>query len=184
MKRFELLDGHSNKFWAIEVVGNELTVRFGKIGTNGQTKTKSFADNGKALAEQEKLIREKTGKGYREVSGPNAVLDDYEKYYGWRPSEELSDLSDLSEKVEVLEMGRDVSMTNDDIKINPDNLKKTPEEIGEEIGRGGISEQEMIDLVDIGALECDHCFISTLPNEQHCAAVFHCDHEMMEKRIY
>jgi predicted DNA-binding WGR domain protein len=68
MRRFELSAGTSRKFWEVEVEGSELTVRFGRIGTNGQTQTKTFVSNAKAVAEEAKLIKEKTGKGYREVS--------------------------------------------------------------------------------------------------------------------
>jgi predicted DNA-binding WGR domain protein len=67
MRRFELIEGTSNKFWEVELSGNELTVRFGRIGTAGQGKTKDFADAGAAQKEYDKLVREKTGKGYIEV---------------------------------------------------------------------------------------------------------------------
>lgn len=66
-RRFELVEGTSSKFWEIEVSGAEHTVRFGRIGTAGQSKTKSFADAAAADADAKKLIAEKTGKGYAEV---------------------------------------------------------------------------------------------------------------------
>ena len=47
--------------------GKEMTVRYGRIGTNGQSSVKSFADAATASKQAEKLIKEKTGKGYREV---------------------------------------------------------------------------------------------------------------------
>jgi predicted DNA-binding WGR domain protein len=67
MRRFELKEGTSNKFWEVDVEGSGLTVRFGKIGTAGQTQTKSFPSEEKAKAERDKLIKEKTGKGYSEI---------------------------------------------------------------------------------------------------------------------
>lgn len=67
MRRFEFKEGTSSKFWEIDVEGKDLTVRFGKIGTNGQTQLKSFPTEEKAKAERDKLIREKTGKGYVET---------------------------------------------------------------------------------------------------------------------
>lgn len=73
MRRFELVDGTSSKFWEIDVEGKSTTVRFGKIGTNGQTQTKSFPTEAKALAERDKLVREKTGKGYVEKTGTAAA---------------------------------------------------------------------------------------------------------------
>lgn len=68
MKRhFEFVEGNSAKFWEISSEGSEVTVRFGRIGTEGQTQTKSLADDEAANRHVEKLIREKTKKGYVEV---------------------------------------------------------------------------------------------------------------------
>jgi DNA ligase-1 len=63
---FELVEGSSRKFWEVWVSDQELTTRWGKMGSDGQTKTKPFADAAKAAAEMAKLIAEKTGKGYVE----------------------------------------------------------------------------------------------------------------------
>ena len=69
MRRFEFSDSTSNKFLEVEVKGKTLIVTFGKIGTKGQSKPKDFATPEKAKDEIEKLIKEKTGKGYVEVGG-------------------------------------------------------------------------------------------------------------------
>jgi predicted DNA-binding WGR domain protein len=69
MRRFEFVDSTSNKFWEVEVKGKTLNVTFGKIGTKGQSKPKDFATPEKAKGEMEKLIKEKTGKGYVEAGG-------------------------------------------------------------------------------------------------------------------
>ena len=45
----------------------DVTVRFGRIGTNGQEQTKSFADAAAAAKHVDKLIAEKTAKGYQPV---------------------------------------------------------------------------------------------------------------------
>ena len=71
MQRFELIEGKSSKFWEVQTEGESLTVRYGRIGTNGQTQTKTFASADAALKERDKLIKEKTGKGYAEVSVAN-----------------------------------------------------------------------------------------------------------------
>lgn len=68
MERYELVEGTSSKFWEVEVSGADLTVRFGRIGTGGQTKTKTCADAAAAQREWEKLVKEKTGKGYALVT--------------------------------------------------------------------------------------------------------------------
>lgn len=66
-RRFELVEGTSNKFWEIAVGDSSHTVRFGKIGTAGQSKTKAFATPRDAQRDADKLVAEKVGKGYREV---------------------------------------------------------------------------------------------------------------------
>lgn len=67
MRRFELIEGASSKFWEVEQAGCDVTVRFGRIGTNGQAKTKTFASDAAARKELDSLVKEKTGKGYSEV---------------------------------------------------------------------------------------------------------------------
>lgn len=68
MRRFEFVEGNSSKFWEVAVDDSALTVRYGRIGTAGTTQTKSYASAAKAQAEHDKLVREKTGKGYTEVT--------------------------------------------------------------------------------------------------------------------
>ena len=65
-RRFEFVGGGSNKFWEISLEGDAVTVRFGRIGSAGQSQKKVFADDAKAAAAARSLIREKTGKGYQE----------------------------------------------------------------------------------------------------------------------
>jgi predicted DNA-binding WGR domain protein len=65
---FEFIGGTSRKFWHVTVDGGELVVSFGRIGTAGQLKRKSFPTEAMARREAEALIREKLGKGYQEVS--------------------------------------------------------------------------------------------------------------------
>ena len=44
MKRvFVFQDFKSQKFWSIEVVGTDVTVNYGKLGTDGQTQVKNYA---------------------------------------------------------------------------------------------------------------------------------------------
>jgi DNA ligase-1 len=64
---FEFVEGKSAKFWEITVAGTDVTVRYGRIGASGQTKTKTFADEAAAHTHADKLIDEKTGKGYTET---------------------------------------------------------------------------------------------------------------------
>jgi predicted DNA-binding WGR domain protein len=54
----------SNKFWKININGRSYTVTYGKIGTVGAVKTKSFDSEEECLKEAEKLIQSKLKKGY------------------------------------------------------------------------------------------------------------------------
>jgi DNA ligase-1 len=67
-RRFEFSDGTANKFWEITVRGLEVAVRFGRIGTQGQSNVKSFPDEAAAAKHAAKLIQEKQSKGYQEVA--------------------------------------------------------------------------------------------------------------------
>jgi|GEM_PF-3489997 len=78
-RTFEFNDEKSSKFWTIETNNSELSVTFGKIGTKGQTQTKSFADEYACTKEAEKLIREKTKKGYVEQGADNAAATSIEE---------------------------------------------------------------------------------------------------------
>jgi predicted DNA-binding WGR domain protein len=73
-KRFEV----DEKFWEIKLDGASHTVRFGKIGTAGTEKTKDFDDEAAAKKDHDKLVKEKTGKGYEPVDGDDDGDDDEE----------------------------------------------------------------------------------------------------------
>lgn len=66
-RRFEFSEGDSQKFWEINLEDCRHTVRYGRLGTVGQTKTKSFASPSEAQRDAEKLVAEKLKKGYRET---------------------------------------------------------------------------------------------------------------------
>ncbi|UQZ89865.1 hypothetical protein C4J81_11840 [Deltaproteobacteria bacterium Smac51] len=68
MRRFEFKDLKSDKFWEIERTGRTVTTRWGRIGTNGQSKSKDFSDEAAAEASVQKQIDEKTSKGYEEAT--------------------------------------------------------------------------------------------------------------------
>ena len=69
LMRFELVDGASSKFWEIETKQASYTVCYGRIGTNGQSKTKKLASASAAHEKQQNLIEEKVKKGYVLVDG-------------------------------------------------------------------------------------------------------------------
>ena len=74
MRHFIYQDEKSHKFWAVEQQDNELHISWGKIGTHGQSQIKSFADAAAAAKAQQKLIAEKTKKGYVENASANVHI--------------------------------------------------------------------------------------------------------------
>ena len=63
---FEFVEGNSSKFWEVSHAGNAMTTRWGRIGSAGQSKTKTFADEQAAANAVALLIEEKTDDGYIE----------------------------------------------------------------------------------------------------------------------
>ncbi|MEN3540302.1 DUF4132 domain-containing protein [Microbispora sp. ZYX-F-249] len=58
--------GGSAKFWEVRQDGTELNIRYGRVGTAGQTQVKSFDSAAAAEAAAGKLVAEKLRKGYTE----------------------------------------------------------------------------------------------------------------------
>ena len=69
---FEFKDGTSAKFWAISLDGTTVTTRYGRLGAAGQQTLKKESTPEKAKALFEKLVKEKTTKGYAEAGGAPA----------------------------------------------------------------------------------------------------------------
>lgn len=69
MERYECIAGSARKFWTIEIAeaASLVTVRttWGRIGTEGQSKTFTFASTFAAAQFASKKTTEKLGKGYR-----------------------------------------------------------------------------------------------------------------------
>ena len=69
-KRYEYKDAISNKFWEINLKGEQITLTYGRIGIENPAsivkkfKGKSASTDAKKFAESK--IREKTNKGYIE----------------------------------------------------------------------------------------------------------------------
>lgn len=62
------MDAKSSKFWNIQLEGSSHTVTYGRIGSAGQSATKTFVSEELARKDAEKLIKEKLGKGYTEAA--------------------------------------------------------------------------------------------------------------------
>lgn len=67
----EFEDEKSSKYWEISSAEKSFTVRYGKIGTNGQTQTKEFSTVEEAEKAAEKILKEKLNKGYIEKESTN-----------------------------------------------------------------------------------------------------------------
>ena len=67
-KRYELKDGSSSKFWEIKTTRCKTIVRYGRIGSDGRVVEKTYDSAAEAKSAAEKLIRDKTRKGYQDVS--------------------------------------------------------------------------------------------------------------------
>lgn len=61
------------KFWEVEVQGTTLRTRYGKLGASPSWSSKEFPSHDKALAEAQKQVRKKTGKGYAEAPKTSMV---------------------------------------------------------------------------------------------------------------
>ncbi len=65
-RHFEFVEGKSSKFWEVWVEGTEMYTQYGRIGSDGQKTVKSYGDEAAARKAADKLVAEKTGKGYVE----------------------------------------------------------------------------------------------------------------------
>src|SRR6266498_977139 len=68
-REFHYQDATSSKFWRIMRDGSTTVVQFGRIGSEGQTQTKTYPDEQAAKLAYDKQIAEKLKKGYQEVGG-------------------------------------------------------------------------------------------------------------------
>ncbi|GMU56788.1 MAG: hypothetical protein AMXMBFR33_59340 [Candidatus Xenobia bacterium] len=88
--RVEFQEGTSDKFWEVEVQDNQVTTRWGRTGTAGQSKTKEYASEAAAQADAQKQLDEKLKKGYREVVGAAVKSAASPKKTGAEPPEKLA----------------------------------------------------------------------------------------------
>lgn len=64
MRRLTYTEGSSNKFWEISRNGNRVNVRWGRMGSEGQSKVLGFDSDAEAEAAHAKMLNEKLKKGY------------------------------------------------------------------------------------------------------------------------
>ena len=123
MKRyFEFTDEKSAKFWEIDLAGLTLTTGFGKIGTSGRTSEKEYENALLAEKEYDKLISEKTKKGYVEVQDTTGekLKIELEEYRKWITTQDWS------------EEDEDDLITRDDFVI----IRNAPDQTGIDLLEG------------------------------------------------
>ena len=64
---FEYKDAKSKKFWEVSVSGKKVNIRYGKIGTDGQTSLEELGTPAEAKTHAEKQAAGKVKKGYKEA---------------------------------------------------------------------------------------------------------------------
>ena len=67
VRPFEYDDGSSRKFWEIDLEGQMVLVRFGRLDTQGTSQVKDLGSDGAAQAHHDRMIATKLKKGYTEV---------------------------------------------------------------------------------------------------------------------
>ena len=83
MRMFEFRSDEVEKFFGIDLVGRMLTVRYGRIGTDGETKSRAFSDEIEAVVLYDHLVAEKLGKGYVEVAKKvDGTFDNIDQFQG------------------------------------------------------------------------------------------------------
>lgn len=68
-------EGASSKFYVLALADTTLTIRFGRIGSQGQEKCTTFKTPALALKEYERLLAEKKKKGYVEKKKARSAAD-------------------------------------------------------------------------------------------------------------
>ena len=70
---FIYTDDKSQKFWIIDSAGNDIMVNFGKLGTNGRFQITEYDDEVECQKAADKLIAQKTKKGYKPAPDFNFI---------------------------------------------------------------------------------------------------------------
>ena len=61
---YTYISGNSRKFWEVEVVGSTLYVRYGRLGTQGRVKSKTYNSSLQARRSASRMATNKARKGY------------------------------------------------------------------------------------------------------------------------
>jgi predicted DNA-binding WGR domain protein len=77
MRRFELAGENGTRFWELELVGTELTLRSGKVGSRAlpEEREESYRNAAEAKREAERLVRSRLAAGWTELVEKAAAED-------------------------------------------------------------------------------------------------------------
>ncbi|WP_414550540.1 WGR domain-containing protein [Anabaena sp. CCY 0017] len=168
----ELSDDHSHKFYEVTVQGLAVIIRYGRIGTTGQTSSTTYSSPKKAEAAAEKKINEKLKKGYviTTIAPPPRPEPDLDIAQfirpAWKPMVIEGDGDSLASKF----CGRPWLAEEETWPTCPNcaqpmqlflqlNLADLPEPLGEEFGTG--------------LLQMFHCIPGDCQPEYECGTIFY-----------
>jgi predicted DNA-binding WGR domain protein len=108
-------DGGSHKFYEVSVADTQVTIRYGRIGDEGQTKVSSFATPEKAQADATKKINDKVRNQFRLANGVKCLVADDSWIYAGCDDSKVYDLGGKAPRV-AYEIAQNVDIYWLDIK--------------------------------------------------------------------
>lgn len=117
-RRFERKTPESYKFWSIEVSGNRVTTKFGRIGSKGRSMEKQFGDADEATKYVLRKIDEKNREGYEEVKKTKVERKTNEQLWEELKSHEpfIRSIVDSPDSLEPLHVYADWLMERGDVR--------------------------------------------------------------------
>jgi len=140
-KRLQYIDGVSDKFWQIEVKGNDHIVTYGRNGTAGVSQIKNFETEELCLKSATKLIAEKEKKGYSESGEVN--IETLVNIKSTSGKSIKVDIKVLTDEIDAIIKQRKV---NDIIPFLNSNLKGNKEAIKKHIRKAKKYWTDYVDL--------------------------------------
>jgi len=162
----------SNKFWKIVVEGNKHTVTYGRVGTDGQSKTKEFADEAAALKDANKMKASKIKKGYKEAAAKAMVVRDAYTLAGKPIKDSASTMNPATAVKLVCEFDDDIKMVErlDRLSKFPNVAEMDTLVIGawEDAGESGPVDKTLEKLIELknSFSGLRHLFIGDMDSEE------------------
>ena len=94
-RTLQFTEGASDKYWEVWTDGCDVTTHWGRTGTEGQSKTKSYDSDDAAEKAAEKAVAQKLNKGYTETTVVTNAMQSEVANTANEPIEETNNLGDL-----------------------------------------------------------------------------------------